>query len=43
MLCKHWTTRTGVVRDAQDPAANPRAWIAVHGILYLDRDIAEFV
>jgi len=31
------------MRDAGDPAANPRAWIAVVGNLYLDGEVAEFV
>jgi hypothetical protein len=42
LRCKHWRSRPGM-RDAGDPAANPRAWIAVIGSLYLDGEVAEFV
>ncbi len=30
------------MKSVSDPAANPRAWIEVHGILYLDPEGAEF-
>lgn len=38
---KSWMSERPM-RSVSNPAANPRAWIEVHGILYLDPESARF-
>lgn len=42
LFCKHWKTNVGRVLSVSEPTANPRAWIALEGVLYLDGDTAHF-